>query len=337
MSWTVRKEDGSDYGPIELPTLQQWAHEGRLAPEDRVSRDGERWIAAPDLTELAMEWSVLLEDDTPYGPIHLLAFSDLLSDGSVSLDTPIQRRGDSGFYTLGVQLVSALVNQNAVLRERLASLAADATDEDQPADAPDPEAALRRKWQQARRQQDAAVKEADRWKTLYRDEAARSGEREETLREQIRSLKEEHRATLIELERERAASRHLREGAAVWDRVRATADSGVASAAEEIKTELAAALGAYAALSEQMEQLTERLASASRQVESLIDSRTEIQRAADERIVAMETSLRREREEADEARRLYADLERSHTDLLKSYRDIHDRLIQISQRKQGVA
>jgi len=57
----LRKADGTVYGPVELELLVGWAVEGRIGPEDELSEDKEKWVAAVDVQELERFWRVCLQ------------------------------------------------------------------------------------------------------------------------------------------------------------------------------------------------------------------------------------------------------------------------------------
>ena len=62
MNWYLRKKDGEIYGPVDLETLQLWATDSRIAPEDEASTDREHWSPASGIPDLGMDWVVELRD-----------------------------------------------------------------------------------------------------------------------------------------------------------------------------------------------------------------------------------------------------------------------------------
>lgn len=84
MNWYLRKQEGETYGPVDLPTLQLWATDSRVNPNDLVSTDRETWRLAAEVPELGLDWMVEMRDGTEFGPVHLLVIRDLVQDGSVS-------------------------------------------------------------------------------------------------------------------------------------------------------------------------------------------------------------------------------------------------------------
>jgi hypothetical protein len=92
MNRYLKRNDGAVYGPVDLPTLQLWATDGRVAPDDQVSVDQKEWKQASDLPELSMEWKVELREGSIYGPIHILALRDLIHEGTVSRRAKIKHK-----------------------------------------------------------------------------------------------------------------------------------------------------------------------------------------------------------------------------------------------------
>jgi hypothetical protein len=97
--WTVvRSQDGNTYGPIDLDTLQAWATDGRLEPEDKVQDRNHEERPASDWEILKMEWVVRLPSGKPYGPTTAGAIRAMLTEGELSEDAAIRnvRTGETG-------------------------------------------------------------------------------------------------------------------------------------------------------------------------------------------------------------------------------------------------
>lgn len=92
--WYLKKGSGTIYGPVDLESLQAWARDGRIAPEDQVSTDRETWEPAPDLPPLEMRWFIELPGGGTYGPAHMAAFIDMLNEGALDPETPIRFKAD---------------------------------------------------------------------------------------------------------------------------------------------------------------------------------------------------------------------------------------------------
>ena len=84
ISWFLKIDDGSVFGPVPAADLRNWAEQGRIAPGNQISKDKKSWILAEDLPDLDMRWMVQLSGDTVYGPLNIKALGDLVRDGTVS-------------------------------------------------------------------------------------------------------------------------------------------------------------------------------------------------------------------------------------------------------------
>lgn len=122
--WYLRNDEGHIFGPVSLPTLQLWAADGRITPEDHVSADRKTWQPAPEIGELGMHWRVEAADGTRYGPIHLLALRDMLKEGYVDIDGIIENHNTGERQEIGRALLPVLMKQNANLVHQTTQLQA---------------------------------------------------------------------------------------------------------------------------------------------------------------------------------------------------------------------
>lgn len=56
-AWYLRVKDGSVYGPVAVSALCEWAAQGRVAPSNEVSHDGEKWMPADSIHALSAYWT----------------------------------------------------------------------------------------------------------------------------------------------------------------------------------------------------------------------------------------------------------------------------------------
>jgi len=84
--WFLKIDEGKVFGPTHMPTLLDWARQGRIAPGHQVSEDKKAWINAERIPELEMVWMVELADGSFYGPLNIHAVSDLVTEGTVAAD-----------------------------------------------------------------------------------------------------------------------------------------------------------------------------------------------------------------------------------------------------------
>ena len=113
MSRYLKRSDGETYGPVDLPTLQLWATDGRVAPDDTISGDQVNWALASNLSELAMDWLVELRDGSVYGPIHVLALRDLIREGTVSSQARMKHKRSGEEQVVCEALLNELLKEGA--------------------------------------------------------------------------------------------------------------------------------------------------------------------------------------------------------------------------------
>jgi len=200
MNWYLKKSDGEVYGPVDLATLQLWATDSRIAPEDQVSTDQKSWQLAPALSELGMEWIVQLRDETPFGPLHLLSVKDLVQDGSVSRRGKIKNVTTGEEQVVGEALVSALIAQTNrmqgmidTLTEQLAVTSnGDVSVVEIRKETTETLSELEQLQSEVRRlteQRDHFQEEADKWQKQYEDIAGTAAARENELKARFSTAK----------------------------------------------------------------------------------------------------------------------------------------------------
>jgi len=117
-TWYLKRPNGAVYGPVAQKDLCDWAADGRIGPDDRLSQDRETWIRAPELADLEMVCSVELRDGRMYGPIHIHAVIQLLAREAVLPGATLELPGaESGTVTLIRELWHALGGREQALRE----------------------------------------------------------------------------------------------------------------------------------------------------------------------------------------------------------------------------
>src|SRR5688572_8802058 len=55
--WQIRTTEGTSFKAPDMPTLREWIDEGRLHPDDQVSRTGRNWVRLGDMPEFARAFS----------------------------------------------------------------------------------------------------------------------------------------------------------------------------------------------------------------------------------------------------------------------------------------
>jgi hypothetical protein len=108
MNWYLKKAQGETvYGPVDETSLEAWAADGRVAPDDLVSPDRRQWKPAPQIPALNMEWMVELEGGGPYGPLHVMALRELVREGQLRPETKIRSSKSGQTTTVAGVLASA--------------------------------------------------------------------------------------------------------------------------------------------------------------------------------------------------------------------------------------
>ena len=85
----IRSEDGRVFGPVDLPTLVEWARDSRIEPAFSVSSDRESWQPAPSIPDLGMTWVVETEPGAFYGPFNRAVVDSLMEAGSLARDARV--------------------------------------------------------------------------------------------------------------------------------------------------------------------------------------------------------------------------------------------------------
>jgi hypothetical protein len=88
--WYLRKAgDGSQFGPLPLKQLQQWAADAQVSPLDRVSSDKRVWVKAPMVPELHMDYLIQVGEEQYYGPTTTGAIAEFLAAGEIIPETSV--------------------------------------------------------------------------------------------------------------------------------------------------------------------------------------------------------------------------------------------------------
>ena len=99
--WFIRIDNGDTYGPVELTTLQEWASQGRVEPDNEISEDQESWRQAESLPELEMDWMAELDDGTTYGPFNIDLAPELAQRGVLPANAKLKHRETGEIRTVG--------------------------------------------------------------------------------------------------------------------------------------------------------------------------------------------------------------------------------------------
>jgi hypothetical protein len=226
MNWYLKRIDGEVYGPVDLPTLQLWATDGRVSPDDKISPDQKKWSPASDLAELCMDWKVEVRDGSIYGPIHLLALRDLIHDGTVSRRAKIKHKKSGEEAVACEALLLELIKMGSPSQAGVEALTAQVADAEKQISklqqdlqrASGVENKLRDEIKTLTAKQKIIVPapgtpaakvqdlqaQVEKWKNLYEEEQADAATREAELKHQVRGQKsgdDQHNTLVQEVEK----------------------------------------------------------------------------------------------------------------------------------------
>ena len=333
MSWYLRKqESGAVYGPAERTALREWAVQGRVAPEDFVSEDGKNWIPAPELHDLEMEWMIEIEPQVHYGPLNLEALKDLAIGESLSPDTRLTNTRTLDVRTLAQALAGETPKKAAPAGPALKPSEPDRAGAPQPAATsapPKSSADPKAEWKAIASSKDFYERESSKWKKMYEDEHENGLRRENALNERIETLRKSELAARMQLEQ---VERKLGQAEEKYRILKQTVEAGGAQSSSGVTVEI---VEAYNELSERYESLAEQIAAKSTEVKALVESRAQAEKGAEEQIKRTEEIVRREREEADNARKRMSDMEEDHQQLVRAYRELNARFIRLRQQPKS--
>ena len=319
MNWYLRKSDDTVYGPVDDTALRQWAAEGRIAPEDHVSKDRHIWSPAHDHPGLQMDWLINMEDGSLYGPLHLSALRELVADGSLTAQTRLTHR------TTGA--VRSLEEAMAAPEEPVAQ---PARIEAAQSLSPGTAVPARAEWKEIAQSKDFFEHEANKWRKMYEDEHAGFLRRENALNERVNEMRKNELASRLAIEQMQRKLTHI-EGS--YNTLKQTVES---NSTDDNTTQLVALMESYQEMSLQFDTLMQQLTSKAQEIQALIQSRAETEKRAEEQITQMESIVRRERTEADSARNRVAEMEENHLNLGKAYRDLNERFIRMREQNPSL-
>lgn len=314
-----------------------------------------------------MDWILQLEDGSTYGPLHLLAFSDFLLDGSLDATATVRNTRHNISCPLVEVLLPATIKNNRFLRNSIVKTAEETKSEEaerEPAPPP-PEAETESAPSEEAKgdeagEEDAEVREpveipdkeeaapterssdnlrdvaegqkrVQHWKSLYEEETAKAEKREEELRNQIRELQKDQLALTTELDQVKSELKRQEKKNADFEQFAADGDEEGEDQVKVLKSQFKSLLDSYNDLSKQYERISSQISDQSEELEKLRAAKSAIQEKADKRLQDMSEELQRERKEADEAKAKLSEAEKNYTDLVRSYREMNDKLVKLRQ------
>ena len=317
-TYFFRNGDEAPVGPVHLSTLKHRAALGEVDGATAVATSAEGpWTPALRLHDLELDWRIEDEAGHALPECHVLALRAKVDSGEVQPFWEAVHIPTGEDYQVVDALCSALLEQNRLLESRLRSMEAPspAPTDDVNDDADPRELRLRR---------DEAVHEAEKWKRLYDDEIRRNRAREEELLERTEELRAWQRKAaerIKSLERRRGQLEELMKKAP-------------SSAAGEEDRDLSRA---YQELQLQLEHLIDSLHLRARELEEAREENRELRLQYAQTRSALEESLEANRELHADTLEQLSKLEQAHTDLIREYRELNHRVIQLRNARDTPA
>ena len=341
MEWYLKKEDGDIYGPVAIQNLTHWSTEGRLSPQDQVSTNKESWQPVSELPELGMDWLVHLPGGEEYGPMHMMALAHLVDDGAVEPTTTVRHKSSGESYILSEALLGVLMDRNASIQAsfdamnmQLLELEAELqslrkSPETSPHDDTDTGVDFRRQLKELASRSDMAQKEATKWKNLYENERSNATHKIDQLNTRIEELRQSDAQGRTRLEE---TARRLKQLEHSYSTLLKAADAATGpDGSSEVARQFGDLLDAYGQMSRSYDKLYEQLQEKVRECEHLVASRSEVEERAQKIVQDMEVVMQREKTEAEAARKQLTETQEMHFQMVKSFRDMNDRFIQLRQ------
>lgn len=330
MAWYLKKQDGTIFGPAGLAIMRDWAASGRIAPEDLISTDQAQWKAAPEEPLLEMIWRILMEDGTSYGPVHVEALKDLLLDNSLLPQTQLLNTATGAECSLAEAIMPTLLGRYREMAETLASRqdmteAGRAAEDATPAGAgPASEPAAAENWQNAFRESDRLERAAQKWKQLYEEERRSGQEQAAALREKISAMTQEGLALQSTLE-------HTRRELTQLKKIQEQFQQSLDQAEPEKSLWLM-----YTDMARSFDLLSMQFMGKLDEIKTLRELLGHAQSDAESRLQHMESQWQREREAAAVTAKRLAELEDTHLQIIRAFREMNDHFIRMrEQAKSG--
>ena len=329
-SWFLRKEGRDIFGPEPMPVLVRWAAEGRIAPEDELSEDRSTWVKAPAVQPLRMEWLLDLGEDASYGPLPALAYRDALRQGAISLEARMRHAVSGQEQTFKDLLQACLEDAEATIQSEIRDLLAAGKTPAKTAAAPDGLASDQdvpsaTDWKSMAQAIDQWKREAIRWRELRDHEHAAHERAEEEWRTRLNRLQQSELEARREAEREKARTLEWQQK---YQRLYAQSVEGV-TADGEAAPPIGDLLELCERLSSENERHEERLLQKNRELAAFIAERKRLEDETRTQSRRLDEQLAAKQKEADDARAALAQIEHEYAELLRSYRELNERLIRM--------
>jgi len=305
-------------GPVHLDTLRHRAAINELNGDSQIATSEEGpWIAAGKLTELELEWRVKDDEGQDRPLCHILALRSQVESGEVQPFWEIFHDPSGEDYQVVDALCSALLAQNRVLEAKIQRTPSE------PAPPPvEEETSTDESPRDLRVARDEAVHEAAKWKRLYEDEVERNRDREQSLLQQIEELRAWQRKGSSKI---RALERREEQ---LEELLRLPGEESSETGGDRDLTT------AYHELHLQLEHLMDSIHLRAGQLEEERERTRELTLQLNLERTAHQEELEEKNTLQSETLDQLSKLEQGHTDLIRAYRELHDRFLHLRNQKQ---
>jgi hypothetical protein len=88
--WRLKKaQDGLIVGPLPKTRIKELAETALIAPEDFIDQGDDKWVRAPEVDYLEMDWMVETKTGQSYGPTTAGTVRDFYGQGDVDLEDEV--------------------------------------------------------------------------------------------------------------------------------------------------------------------------------------------------------------------------------------------------------
>jgi uncharacterized phage infection (PIP) family protein YhgE len=183
-------------------------------------------------------------------------------------------------------------------------------------------------WKETARRKDYFEREAQKWKRMYEQERRDAQRREDEMQERIEELRQsEISARTIRNQVEHKLMQIDKNYVLLKETVSANHSE------HPDADRMATLMEAYNNLAENYDTVLSQLTGKSEELQSMQETRQQLEKEMKERLARMDRIVEREQQEADRARIRLAEIEHTHHQLLRSFRELNDRYIHLRERQ----
>jgi len=193
-AWSLRKPDGSIYGPVPFEQILDWARDGRVEPSDSVQAGDSVWRPAPAVPELELDWTIQSVDGETIGPLHIEAMREVWRANQIAPRARVTRVSSGQTFDAADLILRAVLERE----ERIASASPIARSA-----VPEPP----RSWRELQLNNDEQQRELRRLQSALESARAEHAKEVQSMRSELDRLVRDHELQQADLQAARAALR----------------------------------------------------------------------------------------------------------------------------------